>query len=67
MSHDVHVVSREEVLTGIDRPSSPLLKTICLVFSAIGLIVFVIGLFIQPDRRRFSSTGSTSPRSPQPE
>ncbi|HEV7838991.1 MAG TPA: hypothetical protein VGO75_13050, partial [Gemmatimonadaceae bacterium] len=50
MSHDVHVVSRDEVLTGIDRPSSPLLKTICLVFSAIGLIVFVIGLFIQPDR-----------------
>jgi len=48
--HDVHVVSREEVLTGIDRPSSPMLKTICLVFAAIGLIVFVIGLFIQPDR-----------------
>ena len=50
MSHDAHVVSREEVLTGIDRPSSPLLKTICLVLAAIGLVVFVIGLFIQPDR-----------------
>ena len=50
MSHDVHVVSREEVLTGIDRPSSPLLKTISLVLAAIGFLVFVIGLFIQPDR-----------------
>jgi hypothetical protein len=50
MSHDAHVVSREEVLTGIDRPSAPLLKTICLVLAAIGLIVFVIGLFLQPDR-----------------
>ena len=50
MSHDVHVVSREEVLTGIDRPSSPLLKTICLVLAVIGLLVFVVGLFIQPDR-----------------
>jgi hypothetical protein len=50
MSHDVHVVSREEVLTGIDRPSLPLLKTICLVLAAIGVLVFVIGLFIQPDR-----------------
>ena len=50
MSHDAHVVSREEVLTGIDRPSSSLLKTICLVLAAIGLAVFVIGLFIEPDR-----------------
>ena len=50
MSHDAHVVSREEVLTGIDRPSSPLLRTICLVLAAIGLVVFVIGLFIEPDR-----------------
>ena len=50
MSHDAHVVSREEVLTGIDRPSSPLLRTICLVLAATGLVVFVIGLFIEPDR-----------------
>ncbi len=48
--HDTHVPSREEVLAGIDRPSSPLLKTICLVLAVIGLLVFVIGLFIQPDR-----------------
>ena len=50
MSHDVHVVSRDEVLAGIDRPSSPLLKTISLVLAVIGLLVFVVGLFVQPDR-----------------
>jgi hypothetical protein len=49
-SHDPHALSREEVLTGIDRPSSPLLKTISLVLAAIGTVVFVIGLFLAPDR-----------------
>src|ERR1700682_1427943 len=48
--HDVHVPTREEVLRGIDRPSSQLLRTICLALAGIGLLVFVIGLFFQPDR-----------------
>ncbi len=48
--HDVHVLTREEVVTGIDRPSSPLLKTISIVLAAVGLVVFVIGLFLNPDR-----------------
>jgi hypothetical protein len=48
--HDPHAPSREEVLVGIDRPSPPILKTIAIVLAAIGLIVFVIGLFINPDR-----------------
>ena len=48
--HDAHAPTREEVLTGIDRPSLPLLKTICLVLAGIGLLVFIIGLFLQPDR-----------------
>ena len=48
--HDVHVLSREEVLTGIDRPASVLVKTICLVLGAIGLVVFILGLFLAPDR-----------------
>jgi hypothetical protein len=48
--HDAHVPSREEVLAGIDRPSSPLLRTICLALAGIGLLVFLIGLFLQPDR-----------------
>jgi hypothetical protein len=48
--HNVHVLTREEVLTGIDRPSSPLLKTISVVLAAVGLVVFIIGLFLNPDR-----------------
>jgi hypothetical protein len=48
--HDPHAPSREEVLVGIDRPSPPILKTIALVLAAVGLIVFVVGLFINPDR-----------------
>lgn len=48
--HDAHAPTREEVLTGIDRASSPLLKTICLVLAGAGLLVFIIGLFLQPDR-----------------
>ncbi len=49
-THDAHAPSREEVLVGIDRPTPPLLKTIAIVLAGLGLIVFVIGLFIQPDR-----------------
>src|SRR6478609_3029352 len=48
--HDAHALSREEVLVGIDRPTPRILSTIALVLAAIGLIVFVVGLFIQPDR-----------------
>jgi hypothetical protein len=48
--HDPHAPSREEVLVGIDRPSLPILKTIALVLAAVGLIVFIIGLFVDPDR-----------------
>jgi hypothetical protein len=35
---------------GIDRPTPPILKTIALVLAGLGLIVFVIGLFVDPDR-----------------
>ncbi len=48
--HDAHALSRDEVLVGIDRPSAPILKTVSIVLAAIGLIVFIVGLFIQPDR-----------------
>jgi hypothetical protein len=48
--HDPHAPSREEVLVGIDRPSLPILKTIALALAAIGLIVFIVGLFLDPDR-----------------
>jgi hypothetical protein len=49
-SHDPHALSREEVLVGIDRPTPPILRTIALVLAVIGLLVFVIGLFVDPDR-----------------
>ncbi|HEV7389730.1 MAG TPA: hypothetical protein VGN73_14050 [Gemmatimonadaceae bacterium] len=48
--HDAHALSRDEVLVGIDRPTAPILKTIAMVLAAIGLIVFIVGLFVQPDR-----------------
>jgi hypothetical protein len=50
MSHDAHAPSREEVLAGIDRPTPPILRTICLVLAVIGLLVFILGLFFSPDR-----------------
>src|SRR5947207_13027887 len=37
-------------MVGIDRPSPPMLKTISLFLAAIGLIIFIIGLFMRPDR-----------------
>jgi hypothetical protein len=49
-THDAHALSREEVLSGIDRPTPPLLKTVSLGLAGIGLVVFVIGLFLEPDR-----------------
>ena len=50
MTHDAHAPSREEVLAGIDRPTSPFLSTLSLVLAGIGLLVFIIGLFVNPDR-----------------
>ena len=49
-AHDAHVPTREEVVAGLDRPTPARLKTICLVLAAIGLLVFLVGLFVQPDR-----------------
>src|SRR4026207_1278358 len=42
--------SREEILAGTSRPLPKSLKTLCIVFAAIGLVVFVAGLFVAPDR-----------------
>ena len=50
MSHDAHAPSRDEVLVGIDRPTPPFLSTLCLVLAALGALVFIIGLFVQPGR-----------------
>src|SRR5688500_3286096 len=49
-AHDVHVATREEILAGTDRPAPRTLKLVALVLAAIGTIVFIVGLFVQPDR-----------------
>ncbi len=50
MSHDVHMPSREDILAGTSRPLPKSLRTLSIVLAIIGLIVFVIGLFVAPDR-----------------
>ena len=49
-THEVHIPTREEIVTGTALPVPSRLKMICAVLAVLGLIVFVIGLFIQPDR-----------------
>jgi hypothetical protein len=44
------VPTREEILAGTERESPRALKLVSLVLAAIGVIVFVVGLFVQPDR-----------------
>ncbi len=50
MTHDAHAPSRDEVLVGIDRPTPPILTTVCLILAGLGTLIFIIGLFVQPDR-----------------
>src|SRR5688572_20658514 len=49
-AHEVHVATREEILAGTERLAPRTLKLVALVLAAIGTIVFVVGLFVQPDR-----------------
>ncbi|MGH7651934.1 MAG: hypothetical protein ACREMS_08835 [Gemmatimonadaceae bacterium] len=49
-SHESHALTREEVVAGLDRPLPTRLRTISLVLAAIGLIVFIVGLFVNSDR-----------------
>ena len=48
--HDVHVPTREEILAGTARESPRTLRLLALILAAVGVIVFIVGLFIQPDR-----------------
>ena len=50
MSHEFHMPSREDILAGTSRPLPKSLRTLCIVFAVIGALVFVIGLFVAPDR-----------------
>jgi hypothetical protein len=49
-AHEGHVPTREEVEAGLDRPTPAGLKTISIALAVFGLVVFIIGLFVQPDR-----------------
>jgi hypothetical protein len=49
-AHITHEPTREEVVATYSRPMPKTLGTAALVLSVIGLVVFVIGLFVAPDR-----------------
>ncbi|MFN2636144.1 MAG: hypothetical protein ABR585_03890 [Gemmatimonadaceae bacterium] len=49
-AHEIHVPTREEIIAWTGRPTPPRLRTACLVLAVIGVLIFVLGLFVQPDR-----------------
>ena len=48
--HAVHVPTREELVATYSKPLPKALGMLALVLSLIGALVFVIGLFVAPDR-----------------
>src|SRR5688500_17704912 len=50
MSHEFHMPSREEILAGTSRPLPARLRTLCIAFAVVGVVVFVVGIFVAPDR-----------------
>jgi hypothetical protein len=48
--HPVRVPTPDEVIAASSRPIPARLKTMSLVFAAVGLVIFVLGLFMAPDR-----------------
>ena len=48
--HEIHVPSRDEVYAASARPLPAGLRLAALVATAIGVIVFIAGLFLNPDR-----------------
>lgn len=49
-AHDVHVFSREEIISGTQTPVSKSIKMLCLAFAVIGAVVFLFGAFTGADR-----------------
>src|SRR6266550_6119847 len=47
---EFHMPSREQILAGTARPLPKGLKTLCMILGIIGLVVFIVGLFVAPDR-----------------
>jgi hypothetical protein len=50
MIHDTHMPSREEILAGTSRRLPAWLRSFCILLAVIGLVVFIVGLFVAPDR-----------------
>lgn len=48
--HPVHVPTRDEVIAATSKPIPKSLSTIALVLTVVGLVAFVVGLFVAPDR-----------------
>jgi hypothetical protein len=48
--HATHTPTRDEVVATYSKPMPGTMGTAALVLAAIGLIVFIIGLFVAPDR-----------------
>ena len=48
--HHVRTPTREEVVAAYSKPIPAIVGTLCTAFAVIGLLVFVAGLFIAPDR-----------------
>ncbi|MEO6528448.1 MAG: hypothetical protein ABIP93_17655 [Gemmatimonadaceae bacterium] len=48
--HPVHVPTREELVATYSKPLPKSIGTLALVLAAIGAIVFLVGLFVAPDR-----------------
>jgi hypothetical protein len=49
-AHTIHVPTRQEVIAATSRPLSKRLHTSLMVLFGIGLLVFIAGLFLAPDR-----------------
>ena len=49
-AHTNDAPTREEVLATYSKPMPKAIGTAALVAAVIGLVVFVIGLFVAPDR-----------------
>lgn len=49
-AHTTHVPTRQEAIAATSRPLSPRLFTILMVLFGLGLVVFIAGLFVAPDR-----------------
>ena len=49
-THDAHLPTRDEILRASDRALPKIAGTASLVLTVIGVVVFVAGLFLAPDR-----------------